>query len=209
MVFQRSKGGKAGKDQAVWSKSLPGKRFSIYYPEDELGLVQLWLLEVYSCVLQGLEKPVFFRSGSPPWFNSHVLADSFHLPFLNKDFFSSAHPAIFPFLNFSACLEVPRIYFRLPYIYDISLISIYMLFSTLQPPPLPFSDNFFLPPILWLVLIVSGNDVCYDTLCAINIYLILPAWLVHLRAGIMILLCNTELSFIQKAFNIFIFWVNK
>lgn len=124
-------------------------------------------------------------------------------------FFSFAHPAIFPFLNFSACLEVPRIYFRLPYIYDISLISIYMLFSTLQPPPLPFSDNFFLPPILWLLLIVSGNDVCYDTLCAINIYLILPAWLVHLRAGIMILLCNTELSFIQKAFNIFIFWVNK
>ena len=115
------------------------------------------------------------------WQSTHIdlihicLSDSFHLPFLNTDFFSSAHPPIFPFLTFSACLEVPRFYFRFPYISDINLISIYMLLSTLQPPPLPFLDNFFLPPILWLVLIISGNDVCYDTLCAINIYLILPA----------------------------------
>lgn len=175
MVFQRSKGGKAGKDQAVWSKSLPGKRFSIYYPEDELGLVQLWLLEVYSCVLQGLEKPVFFRSGSPPYLIHMYWQIPSTCPSWTKTSFLLPHPPIFPFLNFYACLEVPRIYFRLPYIYDISLISIYMLFSTLQPPRLPFSDNFFLPPILWLVLIISGNDVCYDTLCAINIYLILSA----------------------------------
>lgn len=78
---------------------------------------------------------------------------------LNTDFFPSLNLP-FPFLPALRCPD----FILASCISDLSLISIYTLFSTRQSPPLLFSDSFFLPPILCLVLIISGNNVCYDIL---------------------------------------------